>query len=123
MSVQVIEKNGKPEWAVLPFEEYERLIAAAEMLEDIRDYDDARQRLAAGEEVVPSEVVYAILDGENPLRVWREHRHLTQQELADRAGISKPYLSQLEAGKRTGTTDVLARLAEALNLTIDDIVR
>lgn len=123
MSVQVIEKNGKPEWAVLPFEEYERLIAAAEMLEDIRDYDDARQRLAAGEEVVPSDVVYAILDGENPLRVWREHRHLTQQELADRAGISKPYLSQLEAGKRTGTTDVLARLAEALNLTIDDIVR
>ncbi len=123
MSVQVIEKNGKPEWAVLPFEDYERLVAAAEMLEDIRDYDEAKQRLAAGEEVVPSEVVYAILDGENPLRVWREHRHLTQQELADRAGISKPYLSQLEAGKRAGTTEVLARLAEALNLTIDDIVR
>ena len=99
------------------------MVAEPEMLEDIRDYDDARQRLAAGEEVVPSQVVYAILDGENPLRVWREHRHLTQQELADRAGISKPYLSQLEAGKRTGTTDVLARLAEALNLTIDDIVR
>ncbi len=123
MSVQVIEKNGKPEWAVLPFEDYERLVAAAEMLEDIRDYDEAKQRLAAGEEVVPSEVVYAILDGENPLRVWREHRQLTQQELADRAGISKPYLSQLEAGKRAGTTEVLARLAEALNLTIDDIVR
>ncbi len=123
MSVQVIEKNGKPEWAVLPFEDYERLVAAAEMLEDIRDYDEAKQRLAAGEEVVPSEVVNAILDGENPLRVWREHRHLTQQELADRAGISKPYLSQLEAGKRAGTTEVLARLAEALNLTIDDIVR
>ncbi|MCB0021907.1 MAG: helix-turn-helix transcriptional regulator [Caldilinea sp.] len=99
------------------------MVAEPEMLEDIRDYDDARQRLAAGEEVVPSQVVYAILDGENPLRVWREHRHLTQQELADRAGISKPYLSQLEAGKRTGTTDVLARLAETLNLTIDDIVR
>lgn len=123
MSVQVIEKNGKPEWAVLPFEEYERLVAAAEMLEDIRDYDEAKQRLAAGEEVVPSEVVYAILDGENALRVWREHRQLTQQELAERAGISKPYLSQLEAGKRAGTTEVLARLAEALNLTIDDIVR
>lgn len=123
MSVQVIEKNGKPEWAVLPFEEYERLVAAAEMLEDIRDYDEAKQRLAAGEEVVPSEVVYAILDGENALRVWREHRQLTQQELAERAGISKPYLSQLEAGKRAGTTEVLARLAEALNLTIDDILR
>jgi DNA-binding XRE family transcriptional regulator len=123
MSVQVIAKNGQPEWAVVPFEEYERLVADAEMLADIRDFDQAKQQLAAGEELIPSEVVFARLDGENPLRVWREYRGLTQQKLADLAGISNSYLSQLEADKRKGTPDVLARLAEVMNLTIDDIVK
>lgn len=122
MTVQLIKKNGKPEWAVIPYEEYRRLIASAEMLEDVRDYDLAKQRILAGEELIPSEVTYAILDGENPLRVWRRYRDLTQQQVADRAGISKSYLSQLESGKRRGTPDVLARLAGALDVALDDLI-
>ncbi len=92
------------------------------MLADIRAYDKAKQAIAEGEELIPSSVTYAILDGENPIRVWRNHRGLTQQQLADQAGISKPYLSQLESGKRTGSADVLAALAKALNVTIDDLL-
>ena len=123
MSVQIIEKNGEPEWAVLPFEEYQRLVAEAEMLQDIRDYDEAKLALASGEEdLIPSEVTYALLDGENPIRVWREHRGMTQQQVADEAGISKPYLSQLESGHRKGTTQVLAAVARALDVSLDDLV-
>jgi hypothetical protein len=44
---------------------------------DLRDYDEVLEAIAQGEETVPAEVVYAILDGENPVRVWREHRRLT----------------------------------------------
>lgn len=36
MSVQVIEKNGQIEWAVVPYPEYQKLLDAWEMLEDIR---------------------------------------------------------------------------------------
>jgi DNA-binding XRE family transcriptional regulator len=123
MSVQIIEKDGSPEWAVLPYEIYLRLVEEAEMLRDIRDYDKAIEAIERGEEeLVPSEVVYAILDGENPIRVWREYRGLTQKQLAKAANISKPYLSQLETGKRTGTTEVLTAVAEALDLTLDDII-
>ena len=122
MTVQLIEKNGHPEWAVIPYEEYQDLIAAAEMLEDVRDYDLAKQRIQEGEELIPSEVTYAILDGENPLRVWRSYRGLTQQQLADAAQISKPYLSQIESGKRAGTAEVLGRIADALDVSIEDIV-
>ncbi len=122
MSVQLIEKNGKPEWAVIPYSEYKQLTAAAEMLDDIRDYDLAKQRVLDGEELIPSEVTYAIFDGENPVRVWRTYRQLTQQQLADRAQISKPYLSQIESGKRAGTTDVFNRLARALDVDIDDLI-
>lgn len=75
-----------------------------------------------GEELVPSAVTDAMLDGANPLRVWRDHCGLTQQQLADATGISKPDLSQLEAEKRTGSTEVLSALAQALNVMVDDLV-
>jgi DNA-binding XRE family transcriptional regulator len=86
---------------------------------DMRTYDEAKARLAGGEETVPAEVTFAILDGANPIAVWRKHRKLSQQQLAVEAGISKAYLSQLEAGKRSGTTAVLARLARVLHVDLD----
>jgi DNA-binding XRE family transcriptional regulator len=122
MKMQIIKKDGKPEWAVVPYEEYQRLVAAAEMLEDVRDYDMAKERITAGEELIPSEVTYAILDGQNPVRVWREYRQLTQQQLADMVEISKPYLSQIESGRRKGTATLLNRLAQALGVSIDDLI-
>lgn len=122
MNVQIIEKDGNPEWAVIPYKEYLHLIEEAEMLQDIGDYDLAIEAIEQGEELIPSEVTYAILDGENPIRVWRENRGLTQRQLSEAAGISKPYLSQIESGKRTGTMEVLSAIANALNLTIDDVV-
>jgi DNA-binding XRE family transcriptional regulator len=121
MTVQIIRRDGQPEWAVLPYAEYEALVEAAEMLADIRTYDEAKLRLAGGEETVPAEVTFAILDGANPIAVWRKQRNLSQQQLAAEAGISKAYLSQLESGKRNGTTDVLARLAHALRVDLDDL--
>ena len=123
-NIQLIERDGKPEWAVLPYEEYLNLLEQAEMLEDIRDYDAAKAALENGEdELIPAEVIYAILDGENPIKVWREYRGLTQQQLADKAGISKPYLSQIETGKRTGTTEILTTIAKALDVSLDEVVQ
>lgn len=113
MSVQVIEKNGEIEWAVVPYADYQKLLDAWEMLEDIRAYDEAKANIEAGEELIPSQVAYALLDGKNPIRVWREYRALTQQQLAEKAGISKPYLSQLETGKRSGVLAFLSSANEA----------
>jgi len=121
MNVQVIEKDGRPEWAVIPYEAYQRLVEEAEMLQDIRAYDEARVAIEEGEELIPSEVTYAILDGANPIRVWREYRGLTQQQLADAASVSVPYLSQIESGKRKGRAEVLAAIAKALDLSLDDV--
>ena len=121
--IQIIERDGKPEWAVLPYEEYLQLIEQAELLEDIRDFDAISGAIERGdEELIPSEVVHAILDGENPIKVWRGYRGLTLQELADAAGISKPYLSQIETGKRTGTTEILSAIAKALDVSLDEVV-
>lgn len=122
MNVQIIEKDGNPEWAVVPYKTYEQLVEDAEMLQDVRDYDAAMQAIAEGEELIPSEVVDALVDGENAIRVWREYRGMTQQQLAKVAEISVPYLSQLESGKRKGSTSVLSAIAKGLDLTLDDLV-
>jgi len=120
--IQIIERDGKPEWAILPYEEYLKLIEQAELLEDIRDFDEISAAIERGdEELIPAEVVNAILDGRNPIKVWREFRGLTQQQLANVVRISKPYLSQIEAGKRTGTTDVLAAIAKALDVSLEQV--
>jgi DNA-binding XRE family transcriptional regulator len=100
-----------------------QLLEQAEMLEDIRDYDAVKSALERGEEeLIPAEVVYAILDGVNPIKVWRDFRGLTQQELAEKAGISVPYLSQLENGKRKGSLRVLGKIAGVLKVDLEDIV-
>jgi DNA-binding XRE family transcriptional regulator len=123
MSVHIIERDGKPEYAVVPYEAYMQLVEQAEALQDIRDYDSVKVALECGEEeLIPSGVVYAILDGGNPIKVWRQYRRLTQHALAEKADISVPYLSQLETAKRKGSIKVLTAIAKALNVSLDDIV-
>ncbi len=122
MNVQVIEKNGQIEWAVIPYDEYQEMLDAMEMLADIRAYDEAKAAIQAGEELIPSEIVYALLDGENPVRVWREYRGVALADLAGRAGISLFDLAQIEAGKQQPATDILAQLAEILRVEPVDLV-
>ncbi len=123
MTVQVIERDGKPEWAILPYEQYLNLLEQAEMLEDVREYDRVKAAVEKGEEeALPAEVAYALIDGENPLKVWREYRRMTQAQVAKVAGVSVPYLSQIEAGKREPSLRVLAAAAHALGVTLDDLV-
>ena len=123
MSVQMIMKQGTPEYAVVPYEIYEKLVEDAEMLEDILALRESKNAFERGEEEwIPARVVHAILDGENPIKVWREFRELSRQKLADKVEISTAYLSQLESGKRTGTVEVLVKIARALRVDIDDLI-
>jgi DNA-binding XRE family transcriptional regulator len=123
MTVQIIKKGDKPEWAVVPYDAYMKLVEKAEMAQDVQDYDSAKAALEHGDdELVPSEVIYDILDGGNPIKIWREYRGLSQREMAENAGISVPYLSQLETNKRKGSLDVLSAVAKALKVSLDAIV-
>ena len=45
-----------------------------------------------------------------------QHKRLPLQALADAAGVSKPYVSQIEGGKRAGTAATLRKLAVALGV-------
>ncbi|NKQ36620.1 MAG: helix-turn-helix transcriptional regulator [Chloroflexi bacterium] len=123
MSVQIIKEGGVPAYAVMPYDEYLHLLGKIEDAEDIQEANEIRARIERGEEeMIPASLMRALVNGERPLRLWREYRGLTLQTLADRVGISKSYLSQIETGDRDGSIDVMKRLAAALDVSLDDII-
>ena len=118
-TIQFIERNGKREYAVVPMELFARLMRAAEGLDDVALFDAVK---AADDGFrVPGAVAHAILDGTHPVKAWREYRGFTQDALAEKAGISKAYLSQIETGKRTGVAKTLKTLASALGVTLNEL--
>ena len=65
-NIQVIEKNGKPEYYVVPVALWEKVRAAVEDAEDATAFDSA---VATDDGTrIPSEVVFAIAEGEHPVR-------------------------------------------------------
>lgn len=57
------------------------------------------------------------------LRERRQFLGLTQDELAERAGLSKPFISQLERGVRQYTQETLELLADALECDTSSLIR
>lgn len=117
--IQFIERDGKREFAVIPIELYERLSAALEDAEDAALFDAVKA--ADDGSRIPAVVANAILDGEQPVKAWREHRGMTQDALAAKAGISKPYLCQIENRKRVGAIKTLKAIAAALAVSVLDL--
>lgn len=123
MNTQVIEKDGCPEWAVIPYNEYIRLLERAEELSDIEAFDSAKRDLAEGrDELIPGAVVDRLLAAENPVRVWRQYRELTQTDLAVQAELSQSYVTMIERGERTGSIEALHKIAVALKVDLDDLI-
>ena len=118
--VQIIRKDGEPEYAVVPYREFERLREASEMADDVAAYD--RAKAAVDIITVPGEVVRRLVAGENPVKVWREHRGLKQAELVERLGVSKGYLSQIESGKKDGTVNLYRKISRVLEVSLDELI-
>jgi DNA-binding XRE family transcriptional regulator len=104
---QIIEQNGKPAFAVLPWDEYQRLLTLA------GDDDDV---------FFPNDVVKANSSGICLIRAWREHFGLTQSELAARAGMSQPALARLENGDGSPRMSTLSRLAKAMDIDVRQLM-
>ena len=117
----VVTEDGRPVAAVIPWKEW---LCIRELLEDAEDAADATRKLAdPNRDWVPAEVANRILDdGLHPVRAWREHRDLTQQALADAAGLPQPTVARIESGARVGTVAQMRRLADALGISLDTLV-
>lgn len=121
--INIITSPSGEKMAVLPMADYERLVAVAEGADDVRLYDEARRRLASGDdEAIPSEYAKRLIAGESPVRVWREYRGMSGKALASLAGVSSAYLSQIETGAREGKANPMRRIAKALGVALSDLI-
>ena len=110
------------EMITIPAAEYQALLGAATDLADLRAHDRAIAAIARGEEeLVPEAVAKRLIAGENPLRVWREMRGLTQAALATASGVNRVQIANIESGAKTGSVATLRKLADALGVGLDDL--
>ncbi|WP_103728944.1 helix-turn-helix domain-containing protein [Novosphingobium sp. HII-3] len=111
------------EMVTIPIEEYTALQEAKEDLADIVASERVKAAVARGDdEYVPAALVKRILDGESPVRVWREHRGLTQVALSDASGVNRGMIAQIEGGTKAGSVQTLKALADSLGVTVDDLI-
>ncbi len=109
------------EYAIVPRAEYEALRQAVD--EDAMDAAILQRFLEEpDQDVIPFELVRRIVNGDHPVRVWREYRGMKASELAAAAGIVASYLSNIETGKKTGSVKAMKRIADALDVTVDDLI-
>jgi len=107
---QIIEQNGKPAFAVLPWTSFER----------VRPMLEQQAKIKSG---IPGPVVKAYaIDGKSLVLAWREHLGLSQAEVARKAGMKQPALSRIEKGDSRPRTATLKKLADAMGLQPEQLV-
>ena len=80
MKAQIIEKDGKPEFAVIPYTDYKHFLELLEDEADAHVVAEFHETYTAGREfLLPDDIMRRELEGESPVKLWREHRGVTQQ--------------------------------------------
>jgi DNA-binding XRE family transcriptional regulator len=115
MSAKLITTPGGEKLAILPAEEYEDMRDALTHATAMADYRAGR------EEALTLQEVDALLAAPTPLAFWRAKRGMTQAALAKAARTTQPHIADLESGKHGGSLELMARIAKALQVKIDDL--
>ena len=97
-----------------------------EALEDAQDRAAVKHSLARASrddhDPLPARLFRRIIEGEHPVRVWREHRGIGLNALAKNAKLSAPYLSEIENRIKPGSVAAMRCLAKALKVDIDELI-
>ncbi|QQG27013.1 helix-turn-helix transcriptional regulator [Pectobacterium carotovorum] len=122
MSIQIIhDKNGTPEYAVVPYELYQRLIANSD---DDALYESIPYTADDDDDVtIPQEVVSIHIDQDVSIQAaWRIHRGLSQQDVASALGITQAAVSQLESPDSRPQKRTRVKLSELYRCTPEQLI-
>lgn len=101
IDVQIIKHEGRPVFAVLPYDQYPKLT----------------EQNAESEIYIPHEVIGLCIEkGLSLLAAWRTYKGFSQSELADRMGITQPGIAQMERPGAKLQKRTLAKAAIALGV-------
>ena len=93
------------------------MVEECETIADVKAYDAGKARLDDGsDELIPLEITERRLKGEPALRVWREHRKLTQEQLAKKARVSRALIAAIETKRKAGSVSTWKKLGAALDV-------
>ncbi len=101
-----------------------------EQLEDAQDRAAVTERRARegriGKEAARGDYLTAdeamrLLNGESPIKVWREKRGLSQRALAAEAGVGSSYLAEIEKDRKPGSGDAYRKLAAVLRVPPEEL--
>ncbi|MCF4998277.1 helix-turn-helix domain-containing protein [Pseudomonas syringae] len=106
MDIQIITREGEPEYAVLPWAQYQALLKAAGI----------NEALAPAAPTPSATSTDPILPGLDQLRSLREGKGIAIEALARTVGISPSYLAMIESGERL--PDAAIRRSLAWELTV-----
>lgn len=106
MDLQIIKRNGEPEYAVLSWESYQALLKAAAIREPLAQPDKDLQPSTPAQEH----------PGLDQLRSLRENKGLALETLARTVGISPSYLGMIETGERLPDLAIRRSLAWELGI-------
>ncbi|NUT77887.1 helix-turn-helix transcriptional regulator [Pseudomonas sp. C1C7] len=108
MDIQIITREGEPEYAVLPWAQYQALLKAAGINETPSH--------PAAAPAPQSTTQDPILPGLDQLRSLREGKGIAIEALARTVGISPSYLAMIESGERQ--PDAAIRRSLAWEMTV-----
>jgi len=91
-----------------------------ELMQDTLAYDHIKKE--EEEALWPIEIALHIAQGQSPLKVYRQHKKLSQKELSVRSKVPQGLISEIETGKKQGSLNSLIALSKVLETTIDDLL-
>ncbi|AIR89867.1 helix-turn-helix domain-containing protein [Pseudomonas cremoricolorata] len=103
MGIQVISRDGQPEYAVVPWEQYQALLKAAGQAPAKSDEHSEEASALAPEQVA--------LPALSELAHLRVTKGIAPEALARNVGISPAYLAMIESGEREPGDAILRALA------------
>jgi DNA-binding XRE family transcriptional regulator len=113
MEYDLTHKDGKP-YVMIPFHEYRAMEKNGAFGDGTADMSDA----------LPNDLVKKLQStNDHPIKTIRKHQGLTQQVLAEKADISRPFLTEIETGKKNGSIKALKQIAAALCVSVDTLVK
>jgi len=75
------------------------------------------------ESILPDNILQELsLEKSNPIKIIRKYRGMTQDDLASAVGVSRPYLTEIETGRKDGSIKTLKSIAKALNVSLEFLV-
>jgi len=102
MKYDLLHIQGQP-YVLVPLHDYRTLTSSG-----------------AQDDNLPPDILDALAAGQDsPIKILRKYRGYTQVELAKKSGISRPYLTEMETGKKDGSLRALKNLAAVLGVSVN----